>query len=126
MKIFTVTLIVIIIIFGFSFYSVSFLEQTAFEMMELLEKVEESVQNNDWQTAQINLKTFNKEWERRHFMWAILIEHSEIDNIAISLAYLKSYIQTKTSVESLAEINALFKYLKHIPESEKLTVQNFL
>jgi hypothetical protein len=124
MKRFVFSLILTILITFFSFYSVTFLEKTSLEMGGLLAEVKEAVQDSNWQLAEIKLKEFNQEWEKWHFWWELLMDHSEVDNISISLAYLQSYLETESPREALAEINAIFDYLKQIPEGEKLTIRN--
>lgn len=126
MRLLVVTLIVTLIICIFSVYSVTFLDQTATEMVTLLNRAEKAIFENNWEMVENNIKDFSKKWEKQHAIWAILIEHSEIDNIDIRLAYLESYIKTKSIPETLGEINALLKYLEHIPGIEKLTIQNLL
>lgn len=126
MRIFITTLIVTIVIFMFSFYSVAFLERTSLELIKLLEEVQKAVEKKDWQLAQTNLKLYSQEWEKKQVLWEILMDHAEVDHITIRLAYLKSYIQTQNLVETLAEINALYSYIEQIPKGEKLTLQNLL
>jgi hypothetical protein len=115
-----------VVIIYFSFFSVGFLERTALEMTSLLEEVKQSVEDNDWQSAEMKLESFTQEWEKRHFWWELLMDHAEVDMISNGLAYLESYLQSRNSAEALAEINVLFNYLKQIPEGEKLTIRNLL
>jgi len=126
MRILAGTLLVTVCIFVFSFYSISILERTASELVDLLQQMEESVLAGKWQEAELDLENFSREWQRRHFVWAMLVEHTEIDNIDVRLAYLRAFVKNRSLPDAQAEINALFTYLKHIPETEKLTVQNLL
>jgi len=126
MKIITGTVIITVIIFMFSFYSVSVLAQTTEEMTTILEKVEENVLGLEWEQAELSMEEFFKKWNKKHFVWSLLIEHSEIDSIDISICHIRAYMKLQNSTEAYVEIKALFKYLKHIPETEKLTIQNLL
>jgi len=124
MKIITGTVIITVIIFIFAFYSVSVLAQTTEEMTTILEEVEQAVLEHDWELAEVSLDEFKKQWDKKHFVWSLLIEHSEIDNIDISICHIRSYMKLQDLTETYVEIKALFKYLKHIPEMERLTIQN--
>ncbi|NLT95425.1 MAG: DUF4363 family protein [Clostridia bacterium] len=126
MKRFILALILTLTVTFFSFYSVIFLEKTAFEMTNILKEVKESVQEGDWQSAQLKLKNFTQEWEKKHFWWELLVNHNEVDMVSNGLAYLQSYLETRNLAEALAEINALFNHLEHIPEGERLTIRNLL
>ncbi|KJS20423.1 MAG: hypothetical protein VR72_14905 [Clostridiaceae bacterium BRH_c20a] len=126
MKIITGTVIITVIIFMFSFYSVSVLAQTTEDMTTILEKVEKAVLEHNWELAKLSMDEFEKHWDKKNFVWSLLIEHSEIDNIDISICHIKSYMKLQELTETYVEVKTLFKYLKHIPEIEKLTIQNLL
>ena len=57
-------------------------------------------------------------------MWAILIDHTEIDNIDMALAKIEQYIKTGEKGLALGELSSLELLIRHIPDKEKLSLEN--
>ncbi|MFZ5942627.1 MAG: DUF4363 family protein [Bacillota bacterium] len=119
-----VTIIITLFILGLSFFSVYILDNTAAVLIDLLGGVEAAILNEDWNNAEQRLAVLEKRWEKTHFLWSMLIEHNEIDNIDISIAHIKSYVKFKASNDAFAEVSALYKIFEHIPAMEKFRIQN--
>jgi len=124
-KIVLVLLITTIFII-FSIYSVNYLEKSAEELITQLVVVEKAIKQKEWHKAQGEWEQFRRNWEKAKFMWSILIDHREIDNIEVSIAHIGSYLSTQNLSEISAEIKGLYLFLKHIPETEKISLENFL
>jgi len=124
-KIVLVLLITTIFII-FSIYSVNYLEKSSEELITQLVVVEKAIKQKEWHKAQGELEQFRRNWEKAKFMWSILIDHREIDNIEVSIAHIGSYLSTQNLSEISAEIKGLYLFLKHIPETEKISLENFL
>jgi len=110
----------------FSIYSVNYLEKSSEELITQLVVVEKAIKQKEWHKAQGELEQFRRNWEKAKFMWSILIDHREIDNIEVSIAHIGSYLSTQNLSEISAEIKGLYLFLKHIPETEKISLENFL
>ncbi|MFZ7101950.1 MAG: DUF4363 family protein [Peptococcaceae bacterium] len=124
MKVISITLMITIMILIFAFYAVNILAKTSLDMTEVLKEIEAAVMKGEWNQAAQKLTDLEDKWEEYHLIWDMLIEHGEIDNIDISISHINSYIRRQDLTESYAEIKALYKYLEHIPEIEKLTLEN--
>jgi len=124
MRIVFFSLTIAILITFLSFTSVIYLEKTAYQLIENLQAVDKAVQEESWEKAKEALKIFEKKWDKKQLVWDLLIVHSEIENMQISVSHIKSYLSTKSLPEVRAEISALIKYLEHIPDIERLTLEN--
>lgn len=124
MRVIVFVVILNIFIFGFSFYSDYYLDKSSIVMSDTLGTIEKSLQDDNWEIARKNMKNFEEKWEDSLFMWSLVADHSEIDNIEISIAHIKSYLKTEDFAEVNAEIASLFRYIQHIPDNEKLTLRN--
>ncbi|SMB81682.1 protein of unknown function [Desulfonispora thiosulfatigenes DSM 11270] len=124
MRVIIFTLILNISIFAFSFYTDNYLAKSSVEMIATLKTIENNLENENWQMAQKSMQNFEQKWKDNLFMWSLITDHSEIDNIEVSIAHIKSYLKTQDFSEVNAEIASLFRYIKHIPENEKLTIRN--
>lgn len=120
--IFTLTVTMCIVIF--SYYTDTVLDSTSASMVDSVEEIDAAIQNYDYEKAEKKLKSFEKKWEKNEFIWSILIDHSEIDNIKESIAHIKAYLKTEDFSELNAEISGLYLYLNHIPDNEHLTIEN--
>jgi hypothetical protein len=93
-------------------------------MISPLKNVEENIKRENWEKAEENLWIFEEKWKGNKLIWALLIDHSEIDNIELSIVHIKSYITSRDLTEAKKEIAGLYLYLRHIPETEKLNLKN--
>ncbi|MFA5536494.1 MAG: DUF4363 family protein [Bacillota bacterium] len=120
--IFTFTLLVGIIVF--SWFTLSYLEDTSQEMLSLVDSLEKIVTNENWAAAEKPLKSISSLWEKVEKRWTIILNHSETDEIELTVAKLKSYIKSEELGDSLAELSALKFLLQHIPGKHHLQLHN--
>ena len=116
--------ILMAIILGSSFISQSILFKTASELETELSEVENNTVSNNWDEAKSSLKKVREKWSGAKKIWAVLIDHMEIDNIDISMTRVEKYILCKDTSSALAEASALMKYIRHIPRKEALNMEN--
>lgn len=114
------TLIIII----FSVVSQRFLYNGSQRMKQSLDAVETSVGSSNWTQADTQLTQMISSWSDVKGYWAALIDHQEIDNIDETLARLQMFIKGKDNASALAEAAALRKFVIHIPEREKPSLEN--
>lgn len=68
----------------------------------------------------------SSDWSKMKGIWSSLIDHQEIDNIDITLSRLQMMIEIEDTSALIPEAAALRKIISHIPEKEKLTLDNLL
>lgn len=113
-----------LLIIGISFFSQRKLVKDSALLGQSIEKIEKSVESESWDTAKSILKQINDDWMAVKGIWAALVDHEEIDNINITLFRLETLIKTEDVSASLSEAAALKKYVSHIPDKEKLSIEN--
>jgi hypothetical protein len=86
----------------------------------------ESVNDKQWDLAKKQLDTFETNWEKTKFGWAILLDHFEIDNIDNSFTKSKKYVESEDISSALAELESLREYILHIPQKESFSLENIL
>lgn len=116
--------ILVAIILGSSFISQRILFKTSSELEKDLSKVENSIVSNNWNNAELSLDKVRGKWTGVKKIWAVLIDHQEIDNIDITLTKVEKYILCKDTSSALAEASALMKFIRHIPRKEALNIEN--
>lgn len=100
------------------------LEKGASSLTENAEKLRISIENENWQEADKLFRETEESWHKLRVFWPMLIHHQEMDRIEESLEKLKSYLHYQEPSNSMAELYSLIKYIRHIPEKEKLNLQN--
>lgn len=93
---------------------------------ESLCTVEDYIDSQNWEKAEKALEKFHKKWDEVSRIWAMLIDHYEIDNIELELSQLSSTISSKDKSLSLSKLSALKTLVKHIPEKESFILENIL
>jgi len=105
-------------------YFQRYLEKTAAELSLELEKVKDKVAEGNWEESKEAFISFNKKWERVRKNWAMFTNHFEIDNIEMKLVRSQEFIEAKDRVNAAVELSEAIMLLEHIPERERLTLQN--
>lgn len=116
--------ILLAIITGMGLISQNILSISATGLEKELSQVESSTVSNDWKTARTSLDKVSNKWTGLKGIWAVLIDHIEIDNIDIALSRLDKYILCKDTSSALAEASAMMKYIRHIPRKEAFKIEN--
>jgi len=122
--IFVACLLLIIIISGI--LTLSYLNFTANKLEYSVKAAGVSVSNNQWDSAEQQLKAFENYWEKTKIGWAILLDHFEVDNINNSFIKSRKYVESKDFSSALAELEALRQYILHIPKKEEFSLENIL
>ncbi len=105
-------------------YFQSYLERTAAELTMELAKVKDRVEEGEWGESKEAFLSFNKKWKRVRNNWAMFTDHFEIDNIEMKLVRSREFIEAKDGVNAAVELSEAIMLLEHIPERERLTLQN--
>lgn len=116
------SLLITLLAFGYSLIKI--LETSAATILKSTEQVQVYVNNKNWLAAEVTFQQTEKEWKHIRQYWPLLIHHQEMDRIEECMSKIKSYLQHEDSNNTLAEIYVLTSYIKHIPESKALNLQN--
>lgn len=112
----------LILLSGWGIYLL--LDKDSKNLLEPVQQILVSVENNSWEKTDEYLKKTNEIWERINTYWPLLINHKEMDQIEESINRLKSYLKQKDKTQSLAELYNLIYFIKHIPQKEAFNLQN--
>lgn len=100
------------------------LSTDSLQLSTTLESLENNINTKNWEYSYQDFITIKNDWEEISFIWKIIIEHAEIDQINESLNRLEKYIESKSFTLSLAECYLLKNKLLHIPEKESFILEN--
>lgn len=101
-----------------------FLNNTSYSLLNSIYVIQFNIDNENWDISYNEIVKLKSEWEKNKRVWSALIHHDEIDKISENLELLTEYIKAKDKTNSLSHIAVLRKYIEHIPEMDKLSLEN--
>lgn len=113
-------------IIGTEVYVNRTLKSTSARLEEHINELENKAHSGNWHDAEIAMQQIEKDWDKIESLWAMLIDHFEIDNIDTALSKLSVYVKSKETSLALAEASTLKKYVRHIPQKESFSIANVL
>jgi hypothetical protein len=122
------SILIIIITLGLilwaGYYTISEVSGTSEVLLNHCSRIKADVLSDDWEKARDGLKGFGDFWDNAKPVWTILIDHKEIDNIDMALAKIEQYIETREKGLALGELSSLELLIRHIPDKEKVSLEN--
>jgi hypothetical protein len=112
------------LILGAGFFTISEVSGTSKVLLSHCDGIKTGVRDGEWEKALEHLKRFEDFWNGVKPLWEILIDHTEIDNIDMALAKIEQYIKTGEKGLALGELSSLELLIRHIPDKEKLSLEN--
>lgn len=114
----SITLLVISI-----FYNIK-LEEVSSRLCETVNNITVSLHNEDFISASKNTKKLENKIKKLEVFFASTGNHQEIDNIEMSLAELKRYIEGEQKYDALAKSQVLDFLFHHLPKNSLLRIEN--
>lgn len=123
-----ITTLMILILYSFSLglgiFVNNILNRTAYSLLNKIYAIQLNIEYDNWDITYNELDKLNKEWSTVEKYWSMLINHEEIDEISTNLKVTTEYILCKDKINSLSSLAALKRYIEHIPELDKLSLEN--
>jgi hypothetical protein len=116
-------IIFILLIITISF-SIKYLDTTCKSLLQLDNKIEESINSKSWDKAYDYTLEFKQDWDKSAKYISIFTSHVEIDNVYNELWRLTQYTKTKNDGDSLASVHVIKYFLQHIVNMEQINIQN--
>jgi hypothetical protein len=112
----------VILIFNLSY--IHYLKSTGDELFSVLENIEQPALNEDYDKAVALVSDFEAQWEKVGVLYGAFLQHEEIDDIERAKRIAFSYLETSELAQYLAENENLKFQLKHIFETQRLSLKN--
>ncbi len=124
MRIFYVSLaLLLVIVIGLFFYS-DFLTRESGEMLTLIDNLSHAAEKEDWPKTDAAMEKVTQKWEETSPRLALFSDHSLLDEIMLTTAAAGGYVKYRETPELMAEIETLRSLVEHIPKREKLSLYN--
>jgi predicted nuclease with TOPRIM domain len=105
-------------------YSQRLLRNDSEKLEKNIETMQNSIRSNEWENASDALQRISSDWKKIKKTWSALIDHEEIDNMDMTLSKLEALLEMKDASSALSEAAAFKRLVIHIPEREKLAMDN--
>ena len=126
MKIYLWLSIAIILISSLCLYSIYYINNTAFGVLDTLEPLKISVKAEDWDKAYQNYLISEKEWDTKNNLLHAFIEHRELEQINVIFEDLGYQVESKKLYESVISLIELDHYLHQLMENQQFRMGNIL
>lgn len=107
--------------------SQAYLNKTSDELTGNLEELRDEIkkaQNSEGNNSKEKAEDICNKWQEIHEKWSIIIAHSELDLIEVSLIEMKTCIEEKEYEKSIEKLEKSVFLLNNIKEKEKLDLKN--
>lgn len=101
-----------------------FLIENACKEMAKLVKYDCAITVQERKTSEKRAEQLQEEWSKKEKIFAVILPHSELDEIEISLKKLTDFHSQNMTEEYIKALNECSNRFEHIAESERLTFQN--
>ena len=122
----TIIIITILtIIIGGDLFINQYLKDSSQNLIERLKDLRYKIKNNidSEELTKESKKIYNK-WQETEEKWAIIVLHSELDQIETSLIKMKTEIEEDNLDIALEELETSIFLINHISEKEKFCLKN--
>ncbi|MCX7951472.1 MAG: DUF4363 family protein [Clostridiales bacterium] len=123
-----ITTLIILALYGFSLglgiFVNNILNKTAYSLLNTIYAIQLNIEYENWDITYNELDKLNTEWSKIEKYWSMLINHQEIDEISANLRIATEYIKCKDKINSLSSLAVLERYIEHIPELDKVSLEN--
>lgn len=119
-----IILIVIVFVIGTDIISNNYTRSSFNSLIEKLDTLKVLILNKEREKALTEMKEIKQEWNEHYKLFALYIEHDELEKVVFNLVELNEYIKEKKYEEAKVEIETTKFILEHIQEKEKLSFKS--
>lgn len=127
MRTLVLSLVIFIIMLGFSWWVLDkYIEPVTTYFSESCDTLSDTIDVEDWEKAQKDMKKYYDKWEADKKLWIYLINQRDIDGLESSFKRIEVFITNKDKNLAQAELEHLKILFNVIIENERLSLENIL
>ena len=121
-----IIIIIISIIIGGDIYIDKYLKNSSEKIIDELNNLKEEINKKSPNQKELTKQAENiyNKWQQTEEKWAIMVLHSELDQIEIALIKMKTEIKENNLDIGLEELETSLFLINHISEKEKFCLKN--
>jgi hypothetical protein len=105
-------------------FSLKYLNSVCVQMERSCDKLEELINNKDWERAYDDSNKLLEEWKKHSLIIPIFANHAELDTLNSEMLKLTQFVKCKTQDEALASLHVIKFYLDNTKKLQKVNLQN--
>jgi hypothetical protein len=103
-----------------------FLARSTDKSVQDLQEVYTAVDKNDWEAAEKHIHEAYENWEDNNFLYSIMIDHIELDNIELRFLPAIEFVEQGVKSDSLSECSNIIFLMNHLHDKTRFCVENIL
>lgn len=124
MRKFVCSIIILILVLFSGMVCTGYLHRSSGNTSKMIDDTIDYTRKGMWPESSKSIGAIESGWNKTEGTWAMLVDHSEIDNIEMAMTKAKYYIETRNAPLSLAELYNLKFMVEHIYEMEVINLKN--
>ncbi len=116
----------IVLLLAISITGLSYILSSTSQLTDRLPPLEQAIAAEDWPEALAQYARLQQEWQKASRVWQLMINHDDMRDIEIAFVDLKVMLEEQNKEQSNKELAGLSFYLSHVPQNERLSLQNIL
>lgn len=126
MKSLAAAVIIAAIMIGGGIYATNRLIDVSEYLLEIAEQTQKEIEAGNFDAAAELCKKSEKCVEESYDMFAVSVDHNEIDKIELNQGSLRAYVGQHRTADALAYNNILKELYEHIPKDYELKLGNVM
>jgi hypothetical protein len=114
----------LIIVLALCIFSQRYLVSTTDAICAELTPLNQGISNGDWEACRRSFQIAEKQWEKSAKIWRVIVDHNSMRDIELSFADMQVMLKQEDPDPAEKELSTLIYYLRHVPENEKVDLQN--
>ncbi|MDR0931384.1 MAG: DUF4363 family protein [Clostridiales bacterium] len=126
MKSFIIAIILLLVVVATLITTDLFLANSTDRNSRDLQEVYDAVEREDWDAATELIHKAHENWDEDNFLYSILIDHLELDNIELRYLPATEFIEQHVKGDSLAECSNIIFLMNHLHDKTTFCLENIL
>ena len=108
--------------------SMFYVDSTAKTAEKYVDQIQNSISNQQYNTALVKTNELNKFWNDNHTMLSIILHHERLEEIEESIALIKSFLEhpAEEDIDFWLEITRSMTKIKNLKDTEKPSLGNIM
>lgn len=116
----------LLLLFGAALANIRYVEETAGQIIDTLNRAEEAVAQDDWETARTLTREAQALWEDRQDYLSVSLRLCDTDEVSTGFEAVLGYLQWEAAPEYDGANGTLVAYVEHLAETEAVNLRNLL
>lgn len=124
MKQWVILIIAIALIVWAGFFEICYLEKTSRYLLSDVDYSKQALNSDNVELAKSHYEPLNSTWENLKQVWAIYVDHDEIEDMDKTILEYKLYLEQDSNEDAYISLCELERKINHIVEKQQVHIGN--